>query len=273
MEDSKAVEDISVAKNPRFPLSKVKKIAKCDKDYIITSNAAIVATAFAAELFVQSLAEDGLSMGMLQSERKAGGTAKNKSKQVRLTLDDLIETVQRKQEYYFLEDTINKKNFPKPNVVNGAKNGTDKSKSSDSSKIERDKSSRIKKGNSSTITKDSSNKIHQSLLRFANTATLNNTPSLPPPKDDEDVMEVDTDEGEEILDGVEEEEEEDEDNDQDEENQEEEGQVNYLETLEEDDLSSNDDDISSDSEDMAKQRLVGRAETVEEVHSDTEFSD
>lgn len=86
---------------PHLPISKLKKIAKSDPDYIITSSNAFVATAFATELFVQSLTEEMLALSQLSN--KSANT-----KSVRLTYNNLSECVTRKENFQFLEDVVPK---------------------------------------------------------------------------------------------------------------------------------------------------------------------
>lgn len=96
---------------PRLPLSKIKRIARADPDYIITANAAVVATSFATELFVQALVEDALAMAQLNNKNK-------NSKQARLAYNNLVESVQRREEFQFLEDVIPKE---RPESLSGKK--------------------------------------------------------------------------------------------------------------------------------------------------------
>ena len=233
---------------PRFPLSKVKKIAKCDTDYIITSNAAIVAAAFATELFVQSLTEDGLSMAHLQQGKK-NKNKNNASKQARLTVDDLIESVQRKEQYYFLEDVINKKMFSKDYVSKAAV----------------------------TKEQDDQDENNQSSLSFGTSSGKNALQAIEADElsNDEDAMDIDNEQehGEGIVEGVEEDDG-DEDEDDGDIQEDEEGtglqtEINSLHNVEdiEVDKSDSNDDMNEEEGDKAKQRLVGRAETVEEVES------
>lgn len=82
----------------KLPLSKVKKIAKMDEDYVVTSQHAMVAVTHATELFIQSMVEQATMLNHLRNP---------KNKQVRLTLEDLQQCVNRRDEFKFLEDTIN----------------------------------------------------------------------------------------------------------------------------------------------------------------------
>ncbi|QLL33868.1 hypothetical protein HG536_0F01930 [Torulaspora globosa] len=86
---------------PRLPISKVKKIAKSDPDYILTAGNAFMAVAFAAELFVQSLTEEMIQLSYLSSKS-------SNSKSVRLSYQHLSECVARKENYLFLEDVVPK---------------------------------------------------------------------------------------------------------------------------------------------------------------------
>lgn len=88
---------------PRLPLSKVKKIAKMDSEYILTANTAMVATTFATELFVQSLVESALAMNQLNQNNR-----NKQTKNSRLTYNDLAQSVVRKECFQFLEDGIPK---------------------------------------------------------------------------------------------------------------------------------------------------------------------
>ena len=91
------MSDLVKEKAPAFPISKVKKIAKCDPEYVITSNAAVSATAFAAELFVQNLVEESLVLAQLNSKGKTS---------LRLSLNSIEECVEKKENFRFLEDVI-----------------------------------------------------------------------------------------------------------------------------------------------------------------------
>ena len=92
---------------PRLPLSKTKKIAKMDSEYLLTANAAMVATTFATELFVQSLVENALAMNQLNHNNRNSKKDQNK-KNARLTYHDIAESVQRLECFQFLEDVIPK---------------------------------------------------------------------------------------------------------------------------------------------------------------------
>lgn len=241
VDEPKSVKETSHL--PRFPLSKVKKIAKCDSEYIITSNAAIVATAFATELFVQSLTEDGLSMAHLQQGKKSKNK-NNASKQARLTLDNIIESVQRKEQYYFLEDVINKKMFSKDVV---SKNVVDKGD-----------------GNQ--------NETNQSTLSFNTPKGKNALEIIERDEldDDEDAMDIDSESehAEGIVEGIEEEEEEDKDDNEDMQEDEEtelQREMNNMHNVEDIDADNNNNSDEDDEGLSATQRLIGRAETVEEV--------
>ncbi|AGO12202.1 AaceriAEL159Wp [[Ashbya] aceris (nom. inval.)] len=93
------MEDKGKAAMPRLPISKCKRIAKTDPDYIMTTQAAYIATAFATELFVQAISEDAMAQAQLDG-RRAGGKA------ARLTYNDLARTVAREERYAFLADVI-----------------------------------------------------------------------------------------------------------------------------------------------------------------------
>lgn len=92
---------------PRLPLSKTKKIAKMDSEYLLTANAAMVATTFATELFVQSLVENALAMNQLNHNNRNSKKDQNK-KNARLTYNDIADSVQRLECFQFLEDVIPK---------------------------------------------------------------------------------------------------------------------------------------------------------------------
>lgn len=257
---------------PRFPISKIKKIAKCDKEYIVTSNAAIVAISFATELFIQSLAEDGLSMSYLQQDKRSmkrnskrmtnivdNGSSVAMMKQVRLTLDDLIESVQRNEQFYFLEDVINRRNF----------NNDSKGSKKDNPGIIRSTETKHEKGNKPLGG-------NQSVLPFGKMetaiSTLKNVDSNESGDDDQK-------EGneEDVIDGVEEEEEEEEgtgemilrDVDSEVELQREIEKMNTVEDIddqigeEEEDNGDHDDDTNEKV--RSRERLVGREETTEEI--------
>lgn len=99
---------------PRLPISKVKKIAKCDPDYILTAGNAFMAATFAAELFVQSLTEEMIQLSYLSNKSTS-------SKSVRLGYQHISECVSRKENYHFLEDVVprtkNLRNLVKENKV------------------------------------------------------------------------------------------------------------------------------------------------------------
>ncbi|CAR29953.1 hypothetical protein ZYGR_0AD06440 [Zygosaccharomyces rouxii] len=84
---------------PQLPVSKVKKIARSDPEYLLTSNNAFVATAFATEIFVKALTEEMLAQSHLSGKNKD-------SKTVRLTYNDLAECVSKKNQFMFLEDVV-----------------------------------------------------------------------------------------------------------------------------------------------------------------------
>lgn len=99
-EYAKALEQLKRTQ-PRLPISKVKKIAKCDPEYILTAGNAFVAAAFATELFVQSLTEEMIQLSYLSSKSA-------NSKSVRLAYQHLSDCVARKENYQFLEDVVPK---------------------------------------------------------------------------------------------------------------------------------------------------------------------
>ncbi|CUS21086.1 LAQU0S02e05556g1_1 [Lachancea quebecensis] len=96
MEHSNSLEAVQKAA-PRLPISKVKRIAKCDPEHMLTSQSATAAVAFATELFVQVFSEEGFARSQL--ERPAGA---------RLTLryDDLAACVASSDRFAFLGDVI-----------------------------------------------------------------------------------------------------------------------------------------------------------------------
>ncbi|QLG72150.1 hypothetical protein HG535_0C05040 [Zygotorulaspora mrakii] len=100
--------------SPHLPISKLKKIARSDPEYILTSSSAFVAAAFATELFVQSITEEMLALSHLSSKNVNG-------KNTRLTYESMSECVSRKENYQFLEDVIpktkNLRNLVKQNRV------------------------------------------------------------------------------------------------------------------------------------------------------------
>ncbi|SCU80938.1 LAFA_0C01882g1_1 [Lachancea sp. 'fantastica'] len=95
--DSKYDQETFKKAAPKLPLSKVKKIAKTDPMHIITSQSAVAAVAFATELFVQVLTEEGLALSQLE---KPNGS--------RLTLryDNLAAVVADSDRFAFLSDVI-----------------------------------------------------------------------------------------------------------------------------------------------------------------------
>ncbi|CAR30483.1 DNA polymerase epsilon noncatalytic subunit [Lachancea thermotolerans CBS 6340] len=96
MEHSSSLEAVQKAA-PRLPISKVKRIAKCDPEHMLTSQSATAAVAFATELFVQVFSEEGFARSQL--ERPAGA---------RLTLryDDLSACVASSDRFAFLADVV-----------------------------------------------------------------------------------------------------------------------------------------------------------------------
>ncbi|SCW02533.1 LAFE_0F08526g1_1 [Lachancea fermentati] len=82
---------------PRLPISKCKRIAKTDPEYMLTSQGASAAVAFATELFVQALAEDALARSQL--ERASGA-------RLRLQYDELAQCVATMDRYSFLSDVV-----------------------------------------------------------------------------------------------------------------------------------------------------------------------
>ncbi|CCK69285.1 DNA polymerase epsilon noncatalytic subunit KNAG_0C01710 [Huiozyma naganishii CBS 8797] len=111
---------------PRLPLSKVKRIAKADPEHTMLSSTAVVATAFATELFLGALVEDSLLMNHLRVQHSARGKAATAAaaaaaaggaKQLRLGYRDVLECVQRKEQFQFLEDAI-----PKSGIAAGPLN-------------------------------------------------------------------------------------------------------------------------------------------------------
>ncbi|AMD19297.1 HBR396Wp [Eremothecium sinecaudum] len=85
---------------PRLPISKCKRIAKTDPDYIIQTQSAYIATAFATELFVQAFSEEAIAMAQLESKKPVN------RKQVRLTYSDLARVVARVGKFNFLSDVV-----------------------------------------------------------------------------------------------------------------------------------------------------------------------
>ncbi|SCU86975.1 LADA_0E01288g1_1 [Lachancea dasiensis] len=82
---------------PKLPLSKVKRIAKVDPDYTITSQSAVAAVAFATELFVQVLTEEGLARSQLE---KPSGS------RLSLRYDNIAAVVSSSDRFEFLSDVI-----------------------------------------------------------------------------------------------------------------------------------------------------------------------
>ncbi|CCH61681.1 hypothetical protein TBLA_0F01380 [Henningerozyma blattae CBS 6284] len=98
-------------KTPKLPISKIKKIAKTDPEYMTTSNLAYIATAITTELFIQSFTERTLSLNQIRT----------KSKNKRLVYEDLAECVVKYEEFQFLGDVVprtkNLKSLVKENKV------------------------------------------------------------------------------------------------------------------------------------------------------------
>lgn len=99
--ESRKIMDQLKQVSPHLPISKLKKIARSDPEYIITSSSAFVASAFATELFVQSLTEEMLALSHLASKN-------TNSKSLRLSYDNISECVSRKENFQFLEDVVPK---------------------------------------------------------------------------------------------------------------------------------------------------------------------
>lgn len=97
-EQKEAMERLKKSQ-PRLPISKVRKIARSDPEYIVTAGNAFTAAAFATELFVQSMTEE-----MIQLAYLSGKTATSKS--IRLSYKNLSDCVARKENYSFLEDVV-----------------------------------------------------------------------------------------------------------------------------------------------------------------------
>ncbi|BAO40732.1 DNA polymerase epsilon subunit C [Kluyveromyces marxianus] len=81
---------------PRLPISKCKKIARTDPEYMLTSQTAFAATAFSTELFVQMLAEETCSLAQIH----------NKTKTLRLNYEDLSTTIRNLDKFQFLSDVV-----------------------------------------------------------------------------------------------------------------------------------------------------------------------
>ncbi|CCF55804.1 hypothetical protein KAFR_0A03690 [Kazachstania africana CBS 2517] len=94
------INEIIKQNTPRLPISKVKRIARMDPEYLMTANSAITATAFATELFIQALTEDAIMMNHFSSN--------GKNKQPRLSYNDLVSSATKKETFQFLEDVIPK---------------------------------------------------------------------------------------------------------------------------------------------------------------------
>lgn len=107
--------------SPHLPLSKIKKIAKTDPEFLMTSHGAFIATSFATELFIQLFTEKTLSLSQLHSK-------KNKNK--RLVYADMAECVSKFEEYQFLGDVVPKtkdlKQLVKENKVRYTTQGSEK---------------------------------------------------------------------------------------------------------------------------------------------------
>lgn len=98
-EEQKNVIERLKKSQPRLPISKVRKMARSDPEYIVTAGNAFTAAAFATELFVQSMTEE-----MIQLAYLSGKTSTAKS--VRLSYKNMADTVSRKENYSFLEDVV-----------------------------------------------------------------------------------------------------------------------------------------------------------------------
>ncbi|CCE64627.1 hypothetical protein TPHA_0I01210 [Tetrapisispora phaffii CBS 4417] len=111
--DDQSLDNLYKLKAPKLPISKVKKIARCDPEYVITSNSAFIATAFATEIFIKNFAEETIVLSQLSST--------NGQKVKRITYADLAKTVQRHEKFHFLTDVIpitkNLKTLVKQNKV------------------------------------------------------------------------------------------------------------------------------------------------------------
>lgn len=137
---------------PRFPLSKVKRIAKMDDDCGIVSNAVAVTTAFAAELFVQSFVENALAMNVLNHGRDNS----KKTKSTRLTYGDLVDVVNKQEGFMFLEDALPK------NAPQSASNSAPKKKKKDNTEEDDDEET----ANTTTEIKEQNTSNKQHTLSF-----------------------------------------------------------------------------------------------------------
>lgn len=84
------------SKLPRIPISKCKKIARTDPEYILTSQAAFAATAFTTELFIQMLAEETCSLAQIHKQTKT----------LRLNYEDLSTAIRNLDKFQFLSDVV-----------------------------------------------------------------------------------------------------------------------------------------------------------------------
>lgn len=172
---------------PRFPLSRVKKIAKMDEECGVLSNAVTVTTAFAAELFVQSLVESALAMSTLSQGRDSS----KKTRSARLTYNDLAEVARKQEPYVFLEDALPK---IQPNA-SASKNVSNKEKDQEN-EAEDDEE---EPGNTTAEIEEQNKKNKQNTLSFfryqANKPKTASKPSNEGSNADEDV-DMDADEQE-----------------------------------------------------------------------------
>ncbi|CDO95289.1 unnamed protein product [Kluyveromyces dobzhanskii CBS 2104] len=84
------------SKLPRLPISKCKKIARTDPEYVLTSQAAFAGVAFSTELFLQILAEETCSLAQIHKQTKT----------LRLNYEDLSAAIRNLDKFQFLSDVV-----------------------------------------------------------------------------------------------------------------------------------------------------------------------
>ncbi|SSD58615.1 uncharacterized protein SCODWIG_00376 [Saccharomycodes ludwigii] len=99
----------------QLPLSKIKRIAKTDPEYILTSQQAYILTGLATQLFIEKFVEDiTLQSQLSYAGNKSKSKAKSKIKSIngasnnniRLTYEDISNVVAKVDKYQFLGDII-----------------------------------------------------------------------------------------------------------------------------------------------------------------------
>ncbi|EJS43162.1 dls1p [Saccharomyces arboricola H-6] len=102
--DANGTETVSPPPHsPQLPVEKVQRIAKNDPEYMDTSDDAFVATAFAAQFFIQLLTHESL-----QQQQQRHHQILHPSDEITLSYDDISATILRSTDGHlqFLNDVI-----------------------------------------------------------------------------------------------------------------------------------------------------------------------